>query len=209
LVGSFDLQRVVNNRRAGAHARGPPKARNKERKEFLIQGDPMTQILPSRPTRTLTVALTCVQWRALESMNDIWMMGDDLYALSSSSPARRQAYQPILRAAASPLVSYRAAPEATQMCQLVGEDLLYWNAEGTGVWLPGVPGELPVVYDTGRPPAVRLGEALGRSYYTVSGAIAIHSRASLPVKDAPFPDAFPFVLSIWAGEPDHLEAGWI
>lgn len=158
----------------------------------------------SRPSRTLTVAADSAQWLSIECMNDVWIIGDDPEGLRLYPPAGRPAYRPILRAIASPLPDQCAGPAETLLLELVGEDLLYWTADGTGVWLPGVPGVLRVLNDTGHPPVLIPGES--EPYSSISGAVAIHSIPAGPA-DIYSAIAHRYTLTIWADQSDQPEVG--
>ncbi|MFC4637779.1 hypothetical protein [Deinococcus hohokamensis] len=158
--------------------------------------------------RFILVSLTHVQLLGLECLNDTWIQRHDPAALAAYPPAQRPAHAPIRRAAAwartgdpRALALMQGGSEA--LCLLMGVDIAYWDAEGQGLFLPGLPGLLDVVLDDGEPPVVRPdGETC--PYYAISGAVAIR-----PASDAV--SAFTedphraFDLVILEGDPATLD----
>ncbi|MDR6220979.1 hypothetical protein [Deinococcus soli (ex Cha et al. 2016)] len=131
----------------------------------------------SQSFQHILVALTDTQWFALEALNDTWEMRDDPPALITYGPAQRRSHAPIRRAAAWARTGDPRAQallhggENEALCLLLGHEVGYWDADGTQLFVPGIPGAIDVLLDSGTSPVVRPGSE-GRPYYAISGAVA-------------------------------------
>lgn len=136
----------------------------------------MTAPHPGR-LRRLLLRITTAQWSAIECANDVWMAAENgvSAALADYPPSRRPAYRPLLAAAAwqqaHPHDSRLAAVTQGEptIYMTLGDDLAAWNERGDGLWLPGIPGELPVEADSHGPFPLVLGES--KPFLTSSGLL--------------------------------------
>lgn len=131
----------------------------------------------SPSTRHILVSFTDAQMVALECLNDTWQMRNDPPALTSYGPAQRRLHAPLRRAAAWARTGDPRAQALIQgganeaLCLLLGHEVAYWDAQGTQLFVPGIPGALDVVLYSETSPVVQPGSD-GRPYYAISGAVA-------------------------------------
>ncbi|WP_155300483.1 hypothetical protein [Deinococcus kurensis] len=131
----------------------------------------------SQSFRHILVSLTDVQMVALECLNDTWLLRDDPPALTTYGPAQRRSHAPIRRAAAwartgDPRAqSLLRGGENEALCMVLGSEVVYWDEYGTQLFVPGIPGAIDVLLDSGTSPVVQPGGE-GRPYYAISGAVA-------------------------------------
>lgn len=127
--------------------------------------------------RQLLLPYTASQWLALHCANDVWTLAErgPSPALTGYAPTHRPAYRSLLTAAEW-LQSHPHDPRAQAVTggdftlyMALGDDLLHWNEQGDGLWLPGVPGEMEVLEDTHGPVHLVLGES--EPYMTSSGLL--------------------------------------
>ncbi|MPY66376.1 hypothetical protein F8S09_06635 [Deinococcus sp. SDU3-2] len=114
----------------------------------------MSETHPS--VRRLLLPITTTQWSAIEAANDVWMATESgvSAALLDYPPSRRRAYRHLLSAAEW----QRTCPQDPRLAAVTGNDftilmalgdeVVYWTEQGDGLWLPGIPGVLPVEEDT-------------------------------------------------------------
>lgn len=158
--------------------------------------------------RYILVSLTHTQNLALECLNDTWIIAHDPAALAAYPPAQRPAHLPMRRAAAwvrsgDPRAAALTQGEHDPLCLLMGSELLYWDEDGQGLFLPGIPGLIEVVLDDGHTPAVTL-DGEGPPYHTISGVVAIRPAPYGVCAHLADPD-LGFDLVILAGDPDALD----
>ncbi|WP_159066043.1 hypothetical protein [Deinococcus ficus] len=163
--------------------------------------------------RLILVTLTDAQWLALQCLNDTWELRDDSAALAAHTPARRRAHQPILRAGAwlrsgDPRAQALNGRGGTTEVMLLGHELLYWDEDGTGLHLPGVPGLIHVIVDYGHAPAAvdSIRDGSGPPYRAISGAVAIRLAPYAVSVDLDDP-AQTYDVVVLEGDPDTLDGG--